>query len=460
MLREAADVIEIEGAPTWAYEHGAQRDWHTVDRALRTIARRRAALDADEARWLREAEALQIWRLLGMVSALDYMERVLGYGPRAAQERLRVARALGALPELTTALAQGELPFSAVRELTRVATPATEAAWREAAIGKNLRQIEELVANHRPGDRPDDPADPEVRTHVVRFELSAETFALLRQTRSALDDEHGSHRSDDQFVATLCSTVLDGVPATESTGRAKFQIAVTVCERCRQGWQDGAGARIAINAAAVERATCDAQQIGSIDGAAPERAHQDVPPSIARLVWRRDGGRCRVPGCRSARGLELHHLIHRAHGGGHDASNLVLACSACHQAHHAGILTITGTADQLEARRSAEPRSSSGTAAAHVSSHAHVSAVANAHASVQAGAHVDAPMTPGAHVGASTKLDVAVLRTQAKDALTMLGWKPATAQTAVAAAWTELGPEPTLERLIFEALRRCHQPRT
>ena len=145
----------------------APADWQSVDRALRTIARRRAALDADEARWLREAEALQIWHPLGMVSALDYMERVLGYGPRSAQDRLRVARALGTLPQLTAGLALGELSFSAVRELTRVATPATEVAWREAATGKNLRQIEGLVADHRPGDRPEDPPDPEARVHVV-----------------------------------------------------------------------------------------------------------------------------------------------------------------------------------------------------------------------------------------------------------------------------------------------------
>jgi len=180
VLLEAA--VENEAAPTWAPETKceAESDWKSVDRALRTIAQRRAVLDADEARWLREAEALQIWRPLGMVSALDYMERVLGYGPRVAQDRLRVARALGMLPQLTTALAHGELPFSAIRELTRVATPVTEAAWREAATGKNLRQIEELVADHRPGDYPDDPPDPEVRVHVARFELSAETFAFMR----------------------------------------------------------------------------------------------------------------------------------------------------------------------------------------------------------------------------------------------------------------------------------------
>ncbi len=127
-------------------------DWREVDRALRSIALRRGALDAEEARWLREAERLHIWRHLGMVNALDYLERVLGYTPHAAQERLRVARALEDLPALTTAFASGELPFSAIRELTRVATPSTEDAWKEHALGKNVRQIEELVAGHQRGD--------------------------------------------------------------------------------------------------------------------------------------------------------------------------------------------------------------------------------------------------------------------------------------------------------------------
>jgi hypothetical protein len=298
-----------------------------VDRALRDIAARRAALDADEARWLREAEALQIWRPLGMVSALDYLERVLGYAPRTAQERLRVARALGDLPQLTAVLSTGDLAFSSVRELTRVATPATEAAWIAAATGKNLRQVEEIVADHRPGDQPDDPPDPQARTHIVRFELSAETFALLRQTRTVLDDEHGTNLPDDAFIAALCSASLDDAPTTEPTGRAKYQIALTLCARCRAGTQEGAGVQVPINPAAVDRALCDAQHIGSLDESTPDRAYQDIPPSVARLVWRRDGGRCRIPGCRSSRGLELHHIVHRADGGGHDISNVILTCS-------------------------------------------------------------------------------------------------------------------------------------
>src|SRR5438067_11409269 len=94
--------------------------WQQVDEALRSIAQQRAELDAHEARWLREAELLQLWRPLGMVSIFDYMERVLGYSPRQAQERLRVARELGELPQTEAALERGALSFSAVRELTRI----------------------------------------------------------------------------------------------------------------------------------------------------------------------------------------------------------------------------------------------------------------------------------------------------------------------------------------------------
>src|SRR5690349_10318532 len=72
--------------------------WEDVDVALRSIAKRRAALDVEEARWLRAAEQVELWRELGMVSMLDYMERALGYGPHNAKERLRVAHALEELP--------------------------------------------------------------------------------------------------------------------------------------------------------------------------------------------------------------------------------------------------------------------------------------------------------------------------------------------------------------------------
>jgi hypothetical protein len=301
---------------------------------------------------------------------------------------------------------------------------------------------------------------------VVRFELTAETFALLRQARTMLDDEHGTNLADDAFVAALCSAVLDGAPTAEPTGRAKFQVAVTVCERCGQGWQEGAGAQIPIDAAAVDRAMCDAQHIGSIDGAAPVRAYQDIPPSVVRFVWRRDGGRCRTPGCRSARGLEVHHIVHRADGGGNDPSGLVLLCSACHRSHHAGVLTISGTADRLEVRRPAQaaPGSAHDPRAGRTTNADSLGGVDMTTSTASGSVHHTTHATPStahtrAHVDAASKLDVVILRTQAKAALTGLGWKPAIAHAAVGAAAAAQGADVTLEKLILESLRQCPIPK-
>ncbi len=464
--------------PTWARMEVTEEKWRQVHIALLGIAQRRAALDAEEAHWLREANVQQIWRPLGMTNVIDYMERVLGYAPRTAKERLRVALALGELPVLTAALEQGALQFSAVRELSRIATPDTEATWAKAAGGKNLREIETLVAGHRPGDLPDDPTDPDVRTHVVRFELSPETFAALRQARSILDAEHHTNLTDDELIATLANTVIDGATpssASESSsrassatkgrsaknsvddaptdvsdnpgesasdgasvdasadtaakgpsknddrssaiGRARYQIAVTLCRGCRQGWQQGGGVMVPIGPAAVARAECDAQHIGALDAEVPQRAYQDISPAVARFVWRRDESRCQTPGCRSSRALEIHHIVAREKGGGHEPSNLRLTCGSCHRAQHDDRLTITGTRDHLEVGRPADLGTDE-----------------------------------------TSKLQSAITRTYAKDALVKLGWKPAIARAATEAALAALGADASLDQIIREALRRCPKP--
>jgi hypothetical protein len=64
-----------------------------------------------------------------------------------------------------------------------------------------------------------------------------------------------------------------------------------------------------------------------------------------------------------------------------------------------------------------------------------------------------------AHVDAASKLDAVILRTQAKAALTGLGWKPAIAHAAVGAAAAAQGADVTLEKLILESLRRCPIPK-
>ena len=96
---------------------------------LRSIAKRRVALEAEEAGWLIEAEETHLYRRLGYTTMVEYMERELYWGPHAAHERLRVARELLELPLIAEMFRDGDLCFSAVRELTRVATPATEEAF-------------------------------------------------------------------------------------------------------------------------------------------------------------------------------------------------------------------------------------------------------------------------------------------------------------------------------------------
>lgn len=60
---------------------------------------------------------------------------------------------------------------------------------------------------------------------------------------------------------------------------------------------------------------------------------------------------------------------------------------------------------------------------------------------------------------AVSRLDAAILRTQARAALIGLGWKPAIAHAAVDAVAAAQGMEMSLERLIFESLRRCPTPK-
>src|SRR3569623_1338214 len=138
-------------------------DWQRVHAELRQIARKRRALDVRELRLIREAIRIAIWRHVGMTGIREYLEDVFGYGPKVASERVRVAEALASLPALEDALDCGQLSYSAVREISRIATSRTEDEWVGACRGKNQRQVEELLAEREVGDRPGSPRKPELR---------------------------------------------------------------------------------------------------------------------------------------------------------------------------------------------------------------------------------------------------------------------------------------------------------
>ena len=445
MLRDHHDHVADDVA-----DHARCRDWREIDRTLRTLARRRAALDAEETRWLRAAYRVQIWREVGCVSMVDYIERSLGYGVRNAQERLKVALALGSLPALEGALASGVLPFTAIRTLLRVATPANERSWLAHCANMSVHQIEEAVSGHDKGDAPTDPKQPDLELRTLCYsEVRPSTIALEREALARARVARGHDLSDDAFLAMVFGVFLehasvDGSATTNASasatasaesdaaepatgaGRARYQVAVTVCEVCDQGWRDSSGKRFALDASELARARCDAQHIGSLDGEQPARATQDIPPRIRRRVWRRDRGRCTLDGCRSAANLEIHHIVAREDGGTHDPSNLTLACDGCHAALHRGLITVRGRApDALVVHRKLSPKSQP---------------------------------ARGAHVRAPASFDRVAIDIDAKAALVTSGFSKPEAAAAVAAVRAEVSGNLALETLLREALRRCRKP--
>src|SRR5262249_17551473 len=213
-------------------------DWKNAHEQLVRLAGSRAALDHEEGRWLLAALRSAAHVRLGYATFAEYVERLFGYAPRWTAEKLRVAEAVEELPQMDQALRDGALNWSALRELTRVATRNTEGEWIEASKGRSARQIEQLVAGHRPGDRPDDPACPLTRKHVLRLELSADAMAAYKEAIAKLQRDAGGRLDEEEALLQMARQVLGG-PTDQ--GRASYQIALTVCDRCGRGWQQGRG---------------------------------------------------------------------------------------------------------------------------------------------------------------------------------------------------------------------------
>jgi hypothetical protein len=335
-------------------------EWIRAHEELSRLAKSRAAADAVEGRWLLRALRAGTHVRLGFGGFSEYVESLFGYKPRSTEEKLRVAEALENLPESGGALTEGRVNWSALRELTRVATIETEREWLEAARGRSIREIERLVSGRAVGDSPSAPARRELERHVLRFEVSGETLATFRDAMAKLRRDSGTPLDDDAALLLLARRVLGG-PADE--GRSSYQVAVTVCEECGCAFQQGRGELVEVGREIAEMAACDGQHVGSIGGSsgagireleqsrtgahvgatnARDRAKQVIPPAVRRLVMRRDQGRCSVPGCKNGTFLDVHHLELRSEGGAHDADNLAVVCGAHHRALHRGTLVVEG----------------------------------------------------------------------------------------------------------------------
>jgi hypothetical protein len=311
-----------------------------IDRRLRERAVKMARNDYELGLLLRRGFVLKVHELGGFGSFHEYAQRLFGYSGRQTEERLRVAEALDRLPGLSLELAQGRVCWSVVRELTRVATEETEPEWISAGEGKTAREVEAMVSGRTLGDAPSDPVKPEARMHRISMRVSAGTFALWEEARRVLAAEAEGAIDDDALVATAQRAVLDG---PRDTGRSNYQIAINTCDACGRATQRAGSTHVTIDAAALEAARCDAQHVGRVDGAEPERAKQEIPPAVRRAVIARHEHRCAVPGCRHSRHLDVHHTVLRSEGGTHDPEYLVALCSRHHRMTHVGRLVVRGS---------------------------------------------------------------------------------------------------------------------
>ena len=146
--------------------------------ALATWSGRVAAGEAVLLGLLGELDARGAWAQVGVLSCAHWAAWKLGLTPTTAREKVRVARALRDLPLLAERMSQGQVSYSQVRAITRVATAADEADWIELARHTTAAQ---LVKTTRGVDRcRQDPQPEHAQPEAVSVSWSDDGYLLLK----------------------------------------------------------------------------------------------------------------------------------------------------------------------------------------------------------------------------------------------------------------------------------------
>jgi len=291
-------------------------------------------------------------RELGYASIHDYAEQVLDLSVRQSRALLHIGRALPDFPQLDAAFAEGKIGWTKAREVVRVATPETEAAWVERATHVSSRTLEDQVARSERGEGPPDPDDPPPKARErrrVTFDMSTAdanavfcALAMLRQQSGASYDEV----DDGVLLASLASRVLYEANDATPPSAERYRVLLELCPRCGKA----EGAHAALPVSVVSEAQCDAEIVDLRPGDEHGHASRTIPPATRRAVLARDRYQCVVPGCRNRVWLDVHHLVHREHGGTNTLDNLITTCTVHHRMTHAGQLTLWRDGDDVWCR--------------------------------------------------------------------------------------------------------------
>jgi hypothetical protein len=334
-------------------------------------------LNAANHRWLMliaEFDRRSGWSDGSCQSCAHWLNWKCGLDLGAAREKVRVARALEQLPRIGAAMARGELSYSKVRAMTRVANAATEDYFLSIALHGTAHHVEVLVRQYRRALEAEE-LSREARQQanrsltyfhdddgslVLRGRLPAEVGQLLLK---ALDAATEGLRADDVSAETpseppkASARRVDALAivaesflkhgAQALNGGERHQIVVHVdAETLREGTagrcelEEGPS----LPAETVRRLACDAGVVAILedrDGAALDvgRKTRSIPPAIRRALKARDRG-CRFPGCPNTRFVDGHHIRHWADGGETRLGNLLTLCRFHHGQVHEGSVEI------------------------------------------------------------------------------------------------------------------------
>jgi len=340
------------------------------------------------------------WGRHGVASCVQWLNWQCGIGAVAARERVRTARALENLPLISNAFGRGELSYSKVRALTRVATPENESTLLTIALHGTATHVERLVRKYRRVRRQHDAECAETQHReryldtfwddgalVVRARLPGEVGALVKQaieaaiavTDDAEDPDRVANQTQSNVSAEASATVDEIVEQPIGARRAdalmfmarqflaaesvdagstgdRYQVVVHIDQSLLSGapaesgcCEHDDGRALAMDTA--RRLACDGALVGLVEDGDGEplsvgRKTRAIPTAIRRALRARDGG-CRFPGCTHTRFTEGHHIEHWANGGETRLGNLITLCSFHHRCVHEGGFGLRVTDDGL-----------------------------------------------------------------------------------------------------------------
>ncbi|MDE2978157.1 MAG: DUF222 domain-containing protein [Acidobacteriota bacterium] len=323
----------------------------------------------------------------GFASCAHWLSWRTGLAPNAARERARTVRALAELPLISDAMKRGQLSYSKVRALTRVARPDTEKSLVDLGRAAAAAQVERAVRAWRRIDRTVEAREDELRdaastvsTHidengmlVIRGRLTPEAGEVLRKALEAAGEKLFDKNADDRppvgkqradALALVAESALAGDLAP-AHGGDRYQVVVHVnedelrsseparvsaetCKGCASTETPPADPRphgawlgdshIRVSAETARRLACEAATVRMVrrngEILSVGRKTRTIPPPIRRALEFRDQG-CRFPGC-TLKHRDAHHIEHWADGGETKLSNLVLLCRRHHRLLHEG----------------------------------------------------------------------------------------------------------------------------